>query len=67
VLDDLELSPADFSLPGEFDSTGTRRAVLVRTDVAVTLEPLTFSFSLPSGSYATTVLREYLKVDPREL
>jgi tRNA pseudouridine13 synthase len=41
--------------------------VLVRTDVAVTLEPLTFSFSLPSGSYATTVLREYLKVDPREL
>ncbi|PSP32525.1 tRNA pseudouridine(13) synthase TruD [Halobacteriales archaeon QH_10_67_22] len=66
VLDDLDLAPADFDLPGEFDSAGTRRAVLVRTDLATEREGdiLTFSFALPKGSYATVVLREYLKTDP---
>lgn len=67
VLEEHELSPADFDLPGEFDSTGTRRAILLTTDLSVDRDPLTFSFSLPSGSYATVVLREYLKGDPREL
>jgi tRNA pseudouridine13 synthase len=64
VLDDLDLSAGAFDLPGEFDSSGTRRAILVRTDLAVDREPPTFSFSLPKGSYATVLLREYLKVDP---
>jgi tRNA pseudouridine13 synthase len=64
VLDEAGVAPADFSLPGAFDSTGTRRAVLCRTDVAVERDPLGFSFSLPSGSYATVLLREYLKTDP---
>ncbi|AUX09045.1 tRNA pseudouridine13 synthase [Halalkaliarchaeum desulfuricum] len=67
VLSDAGVEPADFSLPGEFDSTGTRRAILLRTDVGVDTDPLTLSFSLPSGSYATAVLREYLKVDPLSL
>jgi tRNA pseudouridine13 synthase len=67
VLDDLGLEPADFDLPGNFDSTGTRRAILVGADPTVERDPLTLSFSLPRGSYATAVLREYLKVDPREL
>jgi len=67
VLDDLNLAPADFDLPGNFESTGTRRAVLVGTDLEVGRDPLTLSFSLPRGSYATAVLREYLKVDPRDL
>jgi tRNA pseudouridine13 synthase len=67
VLDDLELSPDMFDLPGEFESTGTRRAILVRSEMQVTQDPLTFSFSLPSGSYATVMLREYLKVDPLDL
>ncbi len=67
VLDDLEIQPADFSLPGEFDSTGTRRAILVRTDLDIERDPLTLSFSLPKGSYATVLLREYLKTDPGEL
>lgn len=67
VLDDLNLEPSMFDLPGEFESTGTRRAVLVRSEMQVAEEPLTFSFSLPSGSYATTMLREYLKVDPVDL
>ena len=62
VLADLDLSPADFDLPGEFHSTGTRRAILVRTDLSV--EGTTFSFALPKGSYATVLMREYLKVSP---
>ncbi|QGX95344.1 tRNA pseudouridine(13) synthase TruD [Haloplanus rallus] len=67
VLDGLDLSPSDFDLPGNFDSSGTRRAVLVGTDLSVERDPLTLSFSLPRGSYATAVLREFLKVDPRDL
>ncbi|MDS0474467.1 tRNA pseudouridine(13) synthase TruD [Natrinema sp. 1APR25-10V2] len=67
VLDELGLDPADFDLPGEFHSTGTRRAMLVRTDLALETEPLTLAFALPKGSYATVVLREYLKVDPVDL
>jgi tRNA pseudouridine13 synthase len=67
VLADLDLSPADFDLPGNFDSSGTRRAILVDTDLSVERDPLTLSFSLPRGSYATAVLREFLKVDPRDL
>ncbi|WP_121822278.1 tRNA pseudouridine(13) synthase TruD [Halostella salina] len=67
VLDDLDLSPGDFELPGEFGSTGTRRAVLVHTDLSVDRDPLRFDFTLPKGSYATAVLREFLKCDPLDL
>ena len=64
VLDDLGIEPADFALPGEFDSRGTRRAVRVATDLELAEDPLTLSFSLPKGSYATALAREFLKVDP---
>jgi tRNA pseudouridine13 synthase len=67
VLADLDLAPADFDLPEGFASRGTRRAVLVRTAVAVGHDPLTFAFALPHGAYATVLLREYLKVDPLDL
>jgi len=89
VLADLDLSPADFDLPGEFESTGTRRAILLRTDLTAErgvggvtdakgdtgdadgddgdADGLTFEFALPKGSYATVVLREYLKRDPADL
>ena len=72
VLDDAGLDPDDFARagdadrPGEFDSAGTRRAILLQTDLDVTVadgDP-TFSFTLPSGSYATVLLREYTKRDP---
>jgi len=67
VLEALDLSPADFDLPGEFDSDGTRRAILVRTDLDVSRDPLTVEFALPKGSYATVVLREFLQADPADL
>ncbi|KPN30377.1 putative tRNA pseudouridine synthase D [Halolamina pelagica] len=67
VFDDLGLKPSLFDLPGNFESTGTRRAILVDTEMTVSSDPLTFEFALPSGSYATTVLREYLKTDPTDL
>ncbi|MGM0387767.1 MAG: tRNA pseudouridine(13) synthase TruD [Natrinema limicola] len=67
VLNDLGLEKTDFDLPGEFHSTGTRRAILLRTDLTLETDPLTLSFALPKGSYATVVSREYLKVDPVHL
>ncbi|OLZ41630.1 tRNA pseudouridine(13) synthase TruD [Natrinema saccharevitans] len=67
ILADLGLEPADFDLPGEFGSTGTRRAILLRTDLSLDRDPLTLEFALPKGSYATVVSREYLKVDPLDL
>jgi tRNA pseudouridine13 synthase len=67
VLDELDLEPADFALPGNFDSSGTRRAILLRTEMEVEHDPLSFTFALPSGSYATAVMREYLKSGPLDL
>ena len=67
VLDEIDLAPGDFDLPGEFGSTGDRRPVLVHTDLDVTRDPLSFSFTLPKGSYATVVLREFLKGDPLDM
>ena len=67
VLEDLGVGPAEFGLPGEFGSTGTRRAVRVTTQLTVGRDPLTLAFSLPKGSYATVLAREFCKVDPDEL
>ena len=67
VLEEVGLEPTDFDLPGEFDSTGTRRAVLLRTTLDYGTDPLRLSFQLPRGSYATVVLREFLKADPTDL
>ena len=67
LLDELDLSPEDFDLPGNFESTGTRRAILVRTDLTVDPEALRFEFALPSGSYATALMREFIKGEPLDL
>ena len=69
VLADAGIEPGDFALPGEFDSKGTRRAILLRTDLDVTFadgDPR-FAFALPSGSYATVLLREFTKRGPLDL
>jgi tRNA pseudouridine13 synthase len=67
VLADLDLAPADFDLSDPFGSTGTRRAIRLSTELDTADDPLGFCFSLPKGSYATVLLREYLKTDPRHL
>jgi len=67
ILDDLDLAPGDFDLPGNFESTGTRRAILVRTDLNVDADERRFEFALPSGSYATALMREFIKSGPLEL
>ncbi|WP_136717914.1 tRNA pseudouridine(13) synthase TruD [Halorientalis salina] len=67
VLAEMGLEPAAFDLPEEFHSTGTRRAIMVRTALTVDRDPLTFSFQLPKGSYATVLMREFLKTDPEAL
>ncbi|KTG10631.1 pseudouridine synthase [Haloprofundus marisrubri] len=67
ILSELDLEQRDFDLPGNFESTGTRRAILVRTRMDVEKNPLNFEFSLPSGSYATAVMREYTKSGPLDL
>ena len=67
VCEDVGVEPGAFDLPGEFESTGTRRAVLVRTELVAERDPLSLSFTLPRGAYATVLLREYLKVDPEDL
>ncbi|MFB6120386.1 MAG: tRNA pseudouridine(13) synthase TruD [Halobacteriaceae archaeon] len=66
VLDEVGIEPGDFDLPDPYDSTGTRRAALVRTalDAARDGDSLTFDFALPKGSYATALLREYLQGSP---
>jgi tRNA pseudouridine13 synthase len=67
VLDDLGLDRDDFDRPGEFGSAGTRRAIQVTTDLEIDLDPLALRFSLPKGSYATVLAREFLKRDPGAL
>ena len=58
VLEDVGVAPSAFDLPEPYHSTGTRRALVVDADPAVEQAPLTLSFTLPSGSYATVLLRE---------
>ena len=67
VLAEHDLEREDFDLPGAFHSTGTRRAILLDVDPEIERDPLSFEFGLPKGSYATVVLREYLKVSPLDL
>ena len=69
VLEEAGVAPEDFALPDVYDSAGTRRAVLVETDLAVARadgDPV-FGFGLPSGAYATGLLREFSKESPGAL
>lgn len=66
VLAEEELTPKSFDLPGGLKMEGERRALRVPLkDVEVKEEggDLLIAFSLPRGSYATSVLREVQKND----
>ena len=68
VLQRHELTPEQF---GNFSQllNGTRRALAIRpADLVIAEEPegLRFNFTLPSGVYATTLLREFLRQSPAE-
>lgn len=66
ILAEEELSPGDFRPLGKL-APGTRRALSIALeDVAVdVIEPdaIRIQLTLPSGAYATAVLREVLKVE----
>jgi tRNA pseudouridine13 synthase len=66
VLERERLSPGDFRIPHlpELSSEGLRRELLlvgVRPASAVADGRASFSFALPKGCYATTVMRELMK------
>ncbi|MFC7200620.1 tRNA pseudouridine(13) synthase TruD [Halospeciosus flavus] len=69
VLNDVGVESSDFDLPGDYHSEGTRRAVLVRPhpEWEQVEKGLAVEFGLPKGSYATVVLREFMKVSPLEM
>ncbi len=67
VLADAGIQPPDFDLPGEFNSTGTQRAIRATTAIEIQDDPMVLTFTLPKGSYATIVAREYLKQPPDAL
>jgi len=67
VIDSVKIEKDDFRVPDapELASKGRRREMLsdLRPDYDIKQE-VTLQFALPKGSYATTVLREYMKTDP---
>ena len=78
VLDELKVPLQGFNteeIP-EMSSKGTRREILLQVEPKFEvgedeLNPgkskAVLEFMLPKGSYATTVLREYMKVDPLQM
>ncbi len=68
VLADWNLSPADFTRFSKLTS-GTRRPLLVwpgNLSIQAEGQDLRIDFDLPSGSYATSLLREFMKSDNDE-
>jgi len=65
VLRQEGISPENFKIIAnhELSSRGSRRAALLRVSPQIRIKGHTaeFDFYLPSGSYATVVLREYMK------
>lgn len=75
LIEETGLTAESFSVPAfpEVASRGLRKEILLEVTPTVTAAEddvfegktkLTLEFTLPKGSYATTVLREYMKTDP---
>lgn len=63
VLDDHEVDRDLFDRDDEYGSEGTRRPITVDPEIdhGALDDDLEFEFTLPKGSYATVVLREFLR------
>jgi tRNA pseudouridine13 synthase len=64
VLADSGLSLEDFTRPGKYQLSGERRPLRVQIkecSAAMEGDDLVLEFTLPKGSYATSVLREIMK------
>ncbi len=72
LFDEQEISPEMFGTIGSFlqmQFAGALRAVAMKTTVEITMsgdDPI-LSFGLNPGQYATTILREIMKADPRKM
>jgi len=75
ILDREGVTPIDFYVRAvpELSSEGGIRKGSLKTEIYSAVQDrngedadrtVTFEFSLPSSSYATTVLREFMKADP---
>jgi tRNA pseudouridine13 synthase len=78
ILEELKVPLEGFNIKKipEMSSKGTRRAVLLHVEPKFKVDEddlnpgkskAVLEFMLPKGSYATTVLREYMKVDPLQM
>lgn len=67
ILDGLGLSRGAFGDVEAAAVNATWRPLAVSTTLELAPTAARFSFELPPGSYATVLLREYLKVDPARM
>ncbi|HTX43520.1 MAG TPA: tRNA pseudouridine(13) synthase TruD, partial [Methanocella sp.] len=71
ILDEEGIKAADFGMAAMPDlaSAGLRREILLRARPSVTVSEgqARLKFFLPKGSYATTVLREFMKDSPEHM
>lgn len=78
VLEELKVPLQGFNIEEipEMGSKGTRREILLQVEPKFEVDEddlnpgkskAMLEFMLPKGSYATTVLREYMKVDPLQM
>jgi tRNA pseudouridine13 synthase len=78
VLEKMNVDLEGFKVPAmdKMGSKGLRREILLGVDPQYSISEdelnagkysVKLDFSLPKGSYATTVLREYMKVEPSRM
>ncbi|MEM0138439.1 MAG: tRNA pseudouridine(13) synthase TruD [Thermoplasmatales archaeon] len=62
ILEEEDVTPTDFKLPFGLKSAGERRDIYIRASDLQCLDER-ISFTLPPGSYATSVMREIMRVE----
>jgi len=78
IFESVDIPVENFKIKAvpELSSKGLRREILLQCEPVFEIEDdelnheknkVTLNFALPKGSYATTVLREYMKVEPLKM